>query len=90
VADHRDGSITDVNQAFLDPYGYTRARSSAEPRVLNRSQNTYEAMWRDILDPEKNFWKGEMINRKRRDRGPCAISINAIKGPDGEIKAFWA
>lgn len=89
----RDGSIMDVNQAFLDLYGYARGEVIGQnPRVLKSEHSTkklYESMWRDILDPEKNFWKGELIN-KRKDGAevPVLLSINAIKGPDGEIKSF--
>ncbi|MBI5469219.1 MAG: PAS domain-containing sensor histidine kinase [Deltaproteobacteria bacterium] len=89
----RDGSIMDVNQAFLDLYGYTRGEVIGQnPRVLKSEHSTkelYGAMWRDILDPEKNFWKGEMINlRKDGTEVPVLLSINAIKDPDGEIRSF--
>lgn len=89
----RDGSIMDVNQAFLDLYGYTRGEVIGQnPSVLKSEHATkelYEAMWRDILDPEKNFWKGELINlRKDGTEVPVLLSVNAIKGPDGEIRSF--
>lgn len=89
----RDGSIMDVNQAFLDLYGYARGEVIGQnPRVLKSEHSTkelYAAMWRDILDPEKNFWKGELINlRKDGTEVPVLLSINAIKGPDGEIRSF--
>lgn len=89
----REGSIMDVNHAFLDLYGYTRGEVIGQnPRILKSGHSTkemYEAMWKDILDPEKNFWKGELINkRKDETEVPVLLSINAIKGPDGEIKSF--
>ncbi|HXI10805.1 MAG TPA: PAS domain-containing protein, partial [Thermodesulfobacteriota bacterium] len=89
----KEGSIMDVNHAFLDLYGYTREEVIGQnPRILKSGHSTkemYEAMWKDILDPEKNFWKGELINkRKDETEVPVLLSINAIKGPDGEIKSF--
>ncbi|MBI5588652.1 MAG: PAS domain-containing sensor histidine kinase [Deltaproteobacteria bacterium] len=89
----REGSIMDVNQAFLDTYGYRREDVLGKnPRILKSRHSTgemYEKMWRDILDPRKNFWRGEIINvRKDGTEVPVVLSINAIKGSDGEIKNF--
>lgn len=89
----RDGSIMDVNQAFLDIYGYRKEEVIGKnPRLLKSGHFTkeqYERMWADILDPEKGYWKGEIIN-KRKDGSevPALLSINAIKDPKGRIRNF--
>ena len=89
----RDGSIIDVNQTFLDTYGYERNEVLGKnPRVLKSSHSSaalYEKMWKDILDPETGYWRGEIINLARGGREvPVLLSINAIKDSRGEIKNF--
>ncbi|MCR4288107.1 MAG: PAS domain-containing protein, partial [Deltaproteobacteria bacterium] len=84
VVTDRDGNIMDVNQAFLDIYGYNKDEVLGKnPRLLKSGYFTkeqYELMWADILDPKKGYWKGEIIN-KRKDGSevPALLSINAIK-----------
>ncbi len=93
VVTDRDGSIMDVNRAFLDTYGYQKEEVIGKnPRLLKSGYFTkeqYERMWADILDPDKGYWKGEIIN-KRKDGSevPALLSINAIKDPKGEIRNF--
>lgn len=87
------GNIMDVNQAFLDTYGYAREEILGKnPRVLKSRHSTlelYERMWKDILDPAKGFWRGEIINLTRDGKEvPVLLSINAIKDPAGEIRNF--
>lgn len=87
------GSIIDVNPAFLSTYGYTRGEViGRNPRLLKSRHSTaelYERMWRDILDPETGFWRGEIINVTKGGREvPVLLSINAIKDDDGEIRNF--
>ena len=93
VVTDRDGSIMDVNRAFLDTYGYQKEEVIGKnPRLLKSGYFTkeqYERMWADILDPDKGYWKGEIIN-KRKDGSevPALLSINAIKDPKGGIRNF--
>lgn len=87
------GSVIDVNQAFLDIYGYKREEVlGRNPRVLKSEHSTkelYTMMWKDILDPAKGYWRGEIINLKKdRTEVPVLLSINAIKDSKGEIKNF--
>lgn len=89
----RAGNIMDVNQSFLDTYGYAREEVLGKnPRVLkspHSSKALYERMWKDILDPEKGFWRGEIINVTRDGKEvPVLLSINAIKDATGEIRNF--
>ncbi|MBW7957534.1 MAG: PAS domain-containing sensor histidine kinase [Deltaproteobacteria bacterium] len=89
----RDGSIIDVNPAFLDTYGYQRHEVlGRNPRILKSHHSTgdlYERMWQDILDPSKGFWRGEIINIARDgSEVPVLLSINAIKDEHGEIRNF--
>lgn len=88
-----EGNIIDVNEAFLRTYGYERGEVLGKnPRILKSRHSTpeiYTRMWRDILDPVKGFWKGEIINvRKDGTEVPVLLAINAIKDRDGEIKNF--
>jgi len=88
-----DGSIIDVNQAFLDTYEYERAELLGKnPRVLksqHSSRALYEKMWEDILDPGKGYWRGEIINMSKSGREvPVILSLNAVTGPDGEMTNF--
>ncbi|GEM_PF-1925015 len=89
----RDGSIIDANPAFLATYGYQRHEVLGKnPRILKSHHSTvdlYERMWKDILDPSKGFWRGEIINIARDGTEvPVLLSINAIKDEQGEIRNF--
>ncbi len=92
VTDTR-GNILDVNQAFLDTYGYSRMELlGANPRILkshHSSRELYVRMWADILDPAIGYWRGEIINlRKDKTEVPALLSISAIKDESGEIVNF--
>ncbi|MBI5810803.1 MAG: PAS domain-containing sensor histidine kinase [Deltaproteobacteria bacterium] len=87
----REGGIIDVNQAFLDLYGYERKDVLGKnPRILKSDHSTkdrYKKMWDDILDPSIGFWKGEIINlRKDGTEVPVLLSVNAITDAKGEIR----
>ncbi|MBI5345410.1 MAG: PAS domain-containing sensor histidine kinase, partial [Deltaproteobacteria bacterium] len=89
----REGGIIDVNQAFLDLYGYERKDVLGKnPRILKSGHSTndmHKKMWDDILDPSIGFWKGEIINlRKDGTEVPVYLSINAITDAKGEIRNF--
>ena len=87
------GNILDVNQAFLDTYGYSRGELlGANPRILKSHHSSRELssrMWADILDPSIGYWRGEIINiRKDGSEVPALLSISAIKDESGEIVNF--
>jgi len=93
VVTDRLGGIIDANQAFLDTYGYAKDELIGKnPRILKSTHSTrdlYERMWKDILDPNKGFWRGEIINKARDGAEvPVLLTINAVKDSDGEIRNF--
>ncbi len=93
VLTDRLGGIIDANQAFLDTYGYSKEEVIGKnPRMLKSTHSTkdlHERMWKDILDPYKGFWRGEIINRARDgSEVPVLLTINAIKDSEGEIRNF--
>ncbi|MBI5237730.1 MAG: PAS domain S-box protein [Deltaproteobacteria bacterium] len=93
VVTDREGNIIDANPAFLDAYGYNKDEVLGKnPRFLKSGHFTkeqYQRMWADILDPDRGYWEGEIINkRKDGSEAPVILSINAIKDPKGEIRNF--
>ncbi len=87
------GTILDVNRGFTTTYGYTleelRGNTAGVLRSKHSTNSLYEAMWHDILDPERGFWSGELINRTR-DGGevPVLLSINAVRDDLGTTRNF--
>jgi PAS domain S-box-containing protein len=80
------GVMVDVNPAFERIYGYTRDECVGRTPRLVRSRYTppevYEAMWRDLLDPARGYWSGEVLNRDRvGHERPVLLSITAIREP---------
>lgn len=89
----RAGVLVDVNPAFERMYGYTRAELIGhKPRIVRSpktSASVYQTMWRDLLDPGKGEWSGEIINVDRDGREhPVLLTINSIRGEDGETTHF--
>jgi len=87
------GVMIDVNPAFERVYGYARAECLGRKPNLVRSRHTptevYERMWRDLTDPARGYWAGEILNRDRwgRER-PVLLSITAIRAPSGEVTHY--
>jgi len=89
----RDGFLTDVNPAFERIYGYRREEAIgrrpnlvASPRT---QRETYEQMWKELLDPKAGSWSGELVNRDRNGvEHPVLLTITAIHGEDGVITHF--
>ncbi|NND84443.1 MAG: PAS domain S-box protein [Acidimicrobiia bacterium] len=67
VVTDTEGTITDVNPAFTDITGYSRAEAIGQnPSILKseaHDQRFYERMWRDIIEQGK--WSGEITNRRK-------------------------
>ncbi len=93
VVTDREGNIIDVNAAFLDAYGYERHEViGSNPRLVKSAHTTkeqYRRIWADILHPDKGWWKGEIINRRKDGTEiPVMLSINAVKDAKGEVRNF--
>ena len=89
----RDGFLIDVNPAFERIYGYRRDEVVGQrPNIVASGRTdpaTYQAMWKDLLDPALGSWSGELINRDRSGVDhPVLITITAIRAADGTITHF--
>ena len=87
------GIMVDVNPAFERVYGYSRSECIGRKPNLVRSRHTpaevYESMWRDLADPGRGYWSGELLNRDRRGRErPVLLSITAIRAPSTAVTNY--
>jgi PAS domain S-box-containing protein len=87
------GVMIDVNPAFERVYGYSREECIGRKPNLVRSRATpdevYATMWRDLTDPARGYWSGELLNRDRRGRErPVLLSITAVRSPTGEATNY--
>jgi PAS domain S-box-containing protein len=87
------GIMIDVNPAYERIYGYSRAECIGRKPNLVRSRHTrpelYERMWMDLLDRQRGYWSGEILNRDRTGRErPVLLSITAIRSPDGAVTHY--
>jgi PAS domain S-box-containing protein len=87
------GVMIDVNPAFERIYGYSREECIGRKPNLVRSRHTppelYERMWRELVDPERGYWSGELLNRDRHGRErPVLLSVTAIRTPTGEVTHY--
>jgi PAS domain S-box-containing protein len=85
------GSIRWVNDAFCAIYGYAREEVIGQnPRILKSGRHDaafYGAFWRQLL--QTGHWRGELWNRRKTGEiFPEELSIQALRGPDGEIRRF--
>ena len=89
----RQGTILEVNQAFSDLYQYSREEVVGQnPRILSLGQTSrelYREMWKNILDPQIGYWKGELTNKKK-DGTPVPILnyITTVRDEEGQIGNF--
>lgn len=89
----RDGIILDVNEAFTRHYGYRREEIIGQtPRMLKSRHSgpeLYKRMWSSILDPDKGYWRGEIINKSKDGREiPLILTITAVKDAAGQIVGY--
>ncbi|MBI4422696.1 MAG: PAS domain S-box protein [Elusimicrobia bacterium] len=89
----RNGTILDVNAAFTRTYGFSREEAvGSTPRILRSKHSTqemYQHMWRQILDPAKGFWRGQLINRTKEGRElPVILTITAVRDAKGDLLGY--
>jgi two-component system cell cycle sensor histidine kinase/response regulator CckA len=87
------GVMVDVNPAYERVYGYARDECIGRKPSLVRSRHTpagvYETMWRDLVDPARGYWSGEILNRDRMGRErPVLLSITAIRDTSGQVTNY--
>ena len=87
------GTIIDVNGAFTEITGYTRAEATGEnPRILKSGRHDpgfYEAMWGELL--AKGEWTGEIWNRRKSGEVyPERLTISAVRDDAGDIQNYVA
>ena len=99
-----EGRIIYSNRAFETLYGYTSEEILGKtPAILNPGidvyrdygfseddyASTFTAMWKDIVDPEKEHWDGELLNKtKTGETIRVHLYVNAVKNEKGEITSF--
>ena len=87
------GILIDVNPAFEQIYGYSRAECIGRKPNLVRSRRSrpeiYERMWADLLNPAIGHWSGEIMNRDRRGQErPVLLTITAVKNDQNETTHY--
>ncbi|MDR3371295.1 diguanylate cyclase domain-containing protein [Rhodoferax sp.] len=88
-----DGSIIDVNDAFVRITGYSRAEVHGKnPRFLKSGRQDkafYQAMWSELL--AAGYWRGEIWNR-RKDGEILAemLTISAVHDSLGKVQQYVA
>ena len=87
------GTIIEVNAAFTEITGYSRAEAvGRNPKLLQSGHHDaafYAEMWRTIT--ERGYWHGEIWNRcKSGDVYPENVSISAVYDADGATTCYVA
>ncbi len=89
----RDGTIIDVNAAFVRVTGYSRDEAIGQtPRLLSsghQSKDFYEQMWHTILAGD--VWEGELVDRRRDGTlRTHRATITPVRDHSGRITHFVA
>lgn len=87
------GFVVDVNQSFVDLFGYEREAIVGKHTRLLRSgrqdEPFYRDMWRAITDPARASWSGELVDRRRDGREvDVRLSIEAVRDAMGNCIGY--
>lgn len=93
VLTDRNGVILEANDAYFSLYGYSRDEVIGKTQSIVKSdltpKETYDEMWRDILDLNIGNWKGEIINRKKNGENvPILLLITSVQTRLSEASHF--
>jgi diguanylate cyclase (GGDEF)-like protein/PAS domain S-box-containing protein len=88
-----DGTIIDINDAFIRITGYPREEVLGQnPRLLSSHRQGkvfYTAMWQDLI--EKGHWYGEIWNRRKNGEVYAEmLTISSIVDPQGKTQYYVA
>jgi len=100
----RDGTITEINRAFTEMYGFSRQETvGANPRLLNPGFEVYAGfgyteeeyrgnfgkLWEYVRNPSVRTWEGMVINR-RKDGSLVwvQLQVNGVYDGDGRLDSI--
>jgi len=88
-----DGTIINVNDAFVRITGYSREEALGhKPDILKSDQHEqsfYATMWQLLIDA--GHWSGEIWNRRKNgETYPEMLSVSAVKDERGRTQHFVA
>lgn len=89
----KEGTILDVNDAFIRITGYSREEAiGSNPRILKsgrHDENFYKDMWGQLL--KQGHWHGEIWNRTKSGAVfPEILTISAVENKRGEVTGYVA
>ncbi|MBI2392376.1 MAG: HD domain-containing protein [Deltaproteobacteria bacterium] len=87
------GFVVDVNQSFVDVFGYDREAIVGKHTRLLRSgrqdEPFYRAMWEAITDPARASWSGELVDRRRDGKEvDVRLSTEAVRDAMGNCIGY--
>ena len=88
-----DGTIIDVNAAFTQITGYTRAEALEQDPQLWCSDHHpaafYTALWERLI--EQGCWSGELWNRRKNGEAYAALlTVSAVPDDQGQVLHYVA